>query len=147
MLAKQCLPPLSAMLAVALVGTTVLAAPDAGSVPPTPTPASAPARSTITVRIQGLRHDRGLILVALYDNEEAFAKKSGHVAAAETPAKHGGAVVVFDAVKPGRYALAFFQDENGNKKLDTSFLGIPTEAPRFRPAGTSPLAWMACSIR
>ena len=28
---------------------------------------------------------------------------------------------------PGRYALSVFQDMNGNRKLDTNFIGIPTE--------------------
>jgi uncharacterized protein (DUF2141 family) len=123
---------------VGLVGAllytlTVAAQPDAGrSSPPAPMPsASAHVRSTVTVRIQGLRHDRGMILVALYDSEQAFTKKSGHVAGAETPPKSRGAVVVFDDVKPGRYALAFFQDENGNKKLDTNLLGVPTETFGF----------------
>ena len=35
--------------------------------------------------------------------------------------------MVFDNVLPGKYAIAFFQDENGNQKLDTGFFGVPTE--------------------
>jgi uncharacterized protein (DUF2141 family) len=37
------------------------------------------------------------------------------------------AVVVFENVVPGRYALSFIHDENDNKKLDTNLIGIPKE--------------------
>ena len=83
------------------------------------------------MRIQGLRHDRGTIYVALYDNERAFDEKMGHVAGAQARPRNRGAVVVFENVLPGKYALAFFQDENGNKKLDTNLLGVPTEGFGF----------------
>jgi uncharacterized protein (DUF2141 family) len=109
------------------------AVPDAGGsakIPAPPATATAPAppaRSTVTVRIQGLRHDRGKVFVALYDNKRAFAEKRGQAAGAIVAPRNRGAVVVFDNVLPGQYALAFFQDENGNQKLDTSLFGVPTE--------------------
>jgi uncharacterized protein (DUF2141 family) len=34
---------------------------------------------------------------------------------------------VFRNVTPGTYAISAFHDENGNRRLDTNFLGIPTE--------------------
>jgi uncharacterized protein (DUF2141 family) len=103
--------------------------PDAGR-PTKPAPAR-PARSTVTVKIQGLRHDRGTIFVALYDNRRAFAAKQGQVHGTTIRPRNRGALVVFDNVLPGKYALAFFQDENGNQKLDTNLLGIPTEGFGF----------------
>ena len=111
--------------------------PDAAKpVKPSPTsPASTaparPARSTVTVKIQGLRHDRGTIFVALYDSKRAFAGKKDHAYGATTRPQNRGAVVVLDNVLPGKYAVAFFQDENGNQKLDTNLLGIPTEGFGF----------------
>jgi uncharacterized protein (DUF2141 family) len=83
------------------------------------------------VRIQGLRHDRGTIVVALYDNRRAFDDKKGQAHGASTRPHHRAAVVVFDDVLPGRYAVAFFQDENRNQKLDTTLLGVPTEGFGF----------------
>lgn len=115
---------------VVLHALTATAQPDAGR-SSTPSQAQVPTGGTVTVRIQGLRHDRGTILVALYDSERSFAKKQNPTAGLEVPPKNRGAVVVFGDVKPGRYALAFFQDENGNKELDTSLLGAPTEAFGF----------------
>jgi uncharacterized protein (DUF2141 family) len=129
MLQKQCSLLVLGTTAAMLCALAVIAQADAGrSSPASPAPAtSAPTRSTLTVRIQGLRNDRGTVLVALYDNERSFAKKRDPLAGAEAPPKNRGAVVVFNDVKPGRYALAFFQDENNNKDLDTSLLGLPSE--------------------
>jgi uncharacterized protein (DUF2141 family) len=129
MLHKQCLLSMLGTAAAMLCALAAIAQPDAGrSSPASPAPStSAPSRSTITVRIQGLRNDRGTVLVAIYDNERSFAKKRDPLAGAEAPPKNRGAVVVFSDIKPGRYALAFFQDENNNKDLDTSLLGVPTE--------------------
>lgn len=39
----------------------------------------------------------------------------------------GTARIVFPGLPPGGYAVAAYHDENGNGKLDTGFLGIPTE--------------------
>jgi uncharacterized protein (DUF2141 family) len=133
MLPKRYLLSVMGGVAAMLLALAVTAQPDAGR-PSSPSPApaaSVPTRATVTVRVHGLRHDRGTILVALYDNERSFSKKRNPTAGVEAPPKNRGAVVVFKDVKPGRYALAFFQDENDNKDLDTSMLGIPTEAFGF----------------
>jgi uncharacterized protein (DUF2141 family) len=89
------------------------------------------ARSTITVRIEGLRHDRGTIYVALYDNKRTFDEKKGQVVGSQVRSRNRAALAVFENVVPGKYAVAFFHDENGNGKLDTSPLGIPTEGFGF----------------
>jgi uncharacterized protein (DUF2141 family) len=81
----------------------------------------------VTVRIQGLRDDRGMVFVALYDNPRAFANKRGQTAGAVVRPRNRGAVAVFADVRPGKYAAAFFQDSNGNQKLDTNLFGLPSE--------------------
>ena len=113
------------------------APPDAGRPAPAPSPAAQagaparPARGIVTVRVQGLRDDRGTIFVALYDNRRAFAAKQGQVHGATTRPRNRGAVVVFNDVLPGKYAVAFFQDLNGNQRLDTNLFGVPTEGFGF----------------
>ncbi len=37
----------------------------------------------------------------------------------------------FEDISPGTYALAVIHDENGNGKLDTNWVGIPTEGYGF----------------
>ncbi|HJX62743.1 MAG TPA: DUF2141 domain-containing protein [Polyangia bacterium] len=79
------------------------------------------------MRIESLRNDRGIVFVSLYDNKLAFDKNKGEAAGAQARPANRSAVVVFESVVPGTYALSFIHDENENKKLDTNFLGIPKE--------------------
>lgn len=39
--------------------------------------------------------------------------------------------LVFDDIAPGRYAVMVTHDENGNGKLDTNIVGMPTEGYGF----------------
>jgi uncharacterized protein (DUF2141 family) len=87
-------------------------------------------KSTITVRVNGLRNDKGLVFVALFDSERTFDAKKA-LMGGQTRPSNGSAVVVLENVVPGRYAVSFIHDENENKKLDTNFLGIPTEGFGF----------------
>jgi uncharacterized protein (DUF2141 family) len=91
--------------------------------------AAAP-RTSITVYINGLRNDQGLVFVALFDSKRGFDDKKP-VAGGRTRPATRSAVVVLENVVPGTYALSFIHDENENKKLDTNFLGIPTEGFGF----------------
>lgn len=45
----------------------------------------------------------------------------------------------FADIPPGTYAIAVIHDENTNGKLDTSWLGIPTEGYGFSRGATRPL--------
>ena len=44
-----------------------------------------------------------------------------------TGIQSGGALCQFDGLPAGVYAAAMIHDENGNRKLDTNWMGIPTE--------------------
>ena len=44
---------------------------------------------------------------------------------------NGTARLSFPGLAPGRYALRVFADENGNGKLDTNLMGMPTERYGF----------------
>jgi uncharacterized protein (DUF2141 family) len=71
-----------------------------------------------------------VLYVALFDSAEAYvAGKS--VAAQTLPVQDRGAQVAFLGLPPGDYALKVFADENGNGKLDTNLMGIPTERYGF----------------
>ena len=49
----------------------------------------------------------------------------------ETTARGGAVTVVFRDVTAGRYAVAAFEDVNGNRRLDRTGLGLPTEPYGF----------------
>ena len=82
----------------------------------------------LRVEIVSLRTDKGLVGCLLFTGEEGFPnaidKALAHV---KTIVEHGRATCVFDDLKPGTYAVSFIHDENENGKLDTNFIGIPTE--------------------
>jgi uncharacterized protein (DUF2141 family) len=98
----------------------------------------------LRVTVEGISSEHGTVLIGLYDRPESFER------AVEASDKEGflvdperfGAValranaamksaVVFSNLEPGRYAAVAFHDENGNGKLDNSFLGIPAEPYGF----------------
>lgn len=80
---------------------------------------------SLTVNIEGLKNNKGSLLVAIYDSSDKFLKKQykGTVASI----KDKKAVIIFKDVPKGEYAVSFVHDENENKKMDTNFFGIPTE--------------------
>lgn len=89
------------------------------------------AKATISVRIEGLRNDKGSVFVSLFDNKKAFKDGKNAVVSGQARPAGGSCVVVLDKVLAGRYALHFIHDENDNKKLDTNFIGIPKEGFGF----------------
>ncbi len=70
------------------------------------------------------------LYVALYSDAAGYAD-SKPVASQTTPMREGKARLVFPGLAPGRYALRAFADENGNGKLDTNLMGLPTERYGF----------------
>jgi len=111
-----------ALLSALLAATGVATA--AGDLPA----ATVDASATLIVEVEGLKDDKGKLHASLYASEEGFPTKPEkalrHV---DVPIVGGKARVVFEGLPPGGYAVAAYHDENGDGKLDTGFLGIPTE--------------------
>jgi uncharacterized protein (DUF2141 family) len=115
------LAPIACLLALALA---------TGDLPPatTPPPATASATATLVVEVEGLKDDAGKVHAALYASEDGFpTKPEKALRQADAPILAGRARVAFEGIPPGGYAVAVYHDENGNDRLDTGFLGIPTE--------------------
>jgi len=93
-------------------------------------PASAFA-ADLTVNLQGLRAQTGVIKVALVDSVEAWDGKAAPVQATGAPPKGEVAQFTFKDLKPGRYAVMITHDENNNGKLDTNLIGMPVEGYGF----------------
>jgi uncharacterized protein (DUF2141 family) len=70
------------------------------------------------------------LYVALYNDAAGYADSKA-VASQTAPMREGKARLVFAGLAPGRYALRVFADENGNGKLDTNLMGMPTERYGF----------------
>lgn len=93
-----------------------------------PAVAGAEGKGKISVTIAGFKSDSGWMRISLFAGKKGFpgkhelAHRSG-----SRPIRNRSASFQFDAVPHGTYAIAVLHDENGNGKMDTSFIGIPKE--------------------
>ena len=79
----------------------------------------------LTVNITGHDNDRGNINIAIWDNARDWSSKANEYDAVIIPASESQAV--FRNLRPGTYAIAIYHDKNSNGRLNTNFMGIPTE--------------------
>lgn len=140
-LAASCL----ALAASAQVPPVTAVAPDASVAPDAPDASaaaaalpsalqvvpSAPPTFQVDVLVKGLRR-RGRVLGGLYNGAAHWPEEPGSMAHCATPVRGTQVVCSFTIpARPGLYAAAFFQDEDGDGDIDTGFLGIPTEGYAF----------------
>lgn len=87
----------------------------------------------IHVNIPNIKNSTGTIACALFESSAGFPTEFLHSATNITMMKirDTQAHCSFLDVPPGTYALAVIHDENMNGKLDTNFLGVPTEGYGF----------------
>lgn len=84
----------------------------------------------VEVECVELRHDEGELVCALYDRAEAFPSEKGARTGAYARITDRRAVCHFEGIPAGRYAVAAFHDEDGDRKL-RKVLGIPREGYGF----------------
>ena len=70
------------------------------------------------------------MFVALYDSAESMKENKPSMSKI-VDVTSNQTIVVFPALDAGTYAFVAFADENSNGKLDTNFIGIPTERYGF----------------
>jgi uncharacterized protein (DUF2141 family) len=71
-----------------------------------------------------VKNNDGVVYCGLYD-QKGWLKNA--VMPAKARIANGRALCVFRNVAPGTYGISAIHDENNNGKLDTNFLGMPTE--------------------
>ncbi|MEQ9468110.1 MAG: DUF2141 domain-containing protein [Ekhidna sp.] len=83
----------------------------------------------LVVKVENIKTQKGSIMIAVYDHQDRFLSKE---------ILSDGKIINKDVVEfsfkglgEGFYAISIFQDENGNGKLDSNFMGIPTEPYAF----------------
>ena len=88
--------------------------------------------ATVRVTVENVRSSSGLITAILYpDNPKTFLKEGKRLDKVRVEAREGETVLCLKAPSTGRYSVALYHDENGNKDFDQNFLGIPTEGYGF----------------
>jgi uncharacterized protein (DUF2141 family) len=123
----------AAMIALAASMGSAARAEETAAVPiPAPTPPAA-VQDAIVVEVLGLKTEEGWIACALWASAEGYPKDAKlAIQRVYVVPKGDSARCRFAAPPPGTYAVAVYHDVNSNHKLDTNFLGIPSE-----PVGAS----------
>jgi uncharacterized protein (DUF2141 family) len=85
-------------------------------------------KASVTVEIEGAKEDEGKVYIALQTRDE-FAKADGKYTKT-MEAEDDEVSVTFDDVEPGEYAVAVFQDTDGDGALSTDGR-IPSEPYGF----------------
>lgn len=85
--------------------------------------------ATLTIELSGLDDSQGSIFISVYDNEDDWLSEDTtalfEISISEALVNE---LVVTNVDLPvGEYAVSIFYDVNGNKDLDTNFIGIPRE--------------------
>ena len=93
---------------------------------------AAPAcAADLTVTLHDVRVRTGTIKLVLVDSQAGWDGQAPPVAADGAPPGGDTATFVFKGLEPGTYAVSAMHDENGNGKLDTNLVGLPTERYGF----------------
>ena len=80
----------------------------------------------------GLRNDLGSIKAKLYgDNPDEFLVTGKKLYSKRETAQRPSTLLCLQAPHPGMYAIVIHHDENGNKKLDRNWVGLPQEGVGF----------------
>lgn len=87
----------------------------------------------IHVKILNIRNSTGTVACGLFESPEGFPYEYLHFATNIMIIKirKSQARCDFEDIPPGTYAMAVVHDENMNGKLDTNWMGMPTEGYGF----------------
>ena len=90
--------------------------------------AGAARAASVEVVVEGIEPGGGSVYVALCQGGLSEAEcRTGQEVSAQAASQR----VVFDGVAPDVYAVAAYQDANGNRRLDRTGLGLPLEPYGF----------------
>lgn len=94
---------------------------------------SAEAGATaLEIHIRGLRSSEGLVTVTVYpDDPKRFLAPRSKLSRVRVPAVEPETTVCIEVPHPGVYAVATYHDENGDRKFNKTFLGLPKEGYGF----------------
>lgn len=81
----------------------------------------------LIVVVVGFDHSEGSARVALSNTVEDWEKRGEAFRGLTSVIINDSVSVTFENIPFGEYAVKVHHDEDGNKKMDTNFLGIPSE--------------------
>jgi uncharacterized protein (DUF2141 family) len=86
-------------------------------------------QGSIEVVVTNIKALKGDVRIGLFNNEKDFLEKP--IEGKVVKVTSDKAVVSFDGLPDGDYAVSIFHDENGNEELDKNGIGIPQEGFAF----------------
>jgi len=99
-------------------------------------------RKPLTLIIKNLRSSTAPVIVSIYGTENEFPEPTGQLKEYKFKAKGNILTAKITDVPFGTYAIALYQDENSNGKIDKNFIGYPTEgfafSNNFKPTVKAP---------
>ncbi|KZK75142.1 MAG: hypothetical protein A3K90_05320 [Pelodictyon luteolum] len=85
-------------------------------------------RGSLRVKVMDLSSTEGIIGAALYTSKQGFPDKPERAYLSKAMKLQGASPVFeFRNIPYGTYAVSILHDENGNGKMDKTFIGIPKE--------------------
>lgn len=103
---------------------------------------SASGAAEVIVRINGLAEPLGQVGCSLFASADGFPMDNSGARNLWLRAEPQGVTCRFANVPEGRYAVSVGHDRNGNQRVDTNFVGLPTEqwgvSNNARPALRAP---------
>lgn len=122
-------PIIALPLAALLLGTAPASPPNSGG-----------NTATLHVVLEGLRSAEGSVRLCIWSEGAGFpdCKSSGSVTRISARAAAETVKVDIAALPPGAYGISVIHDENDNRKLDKSFIGLPTEGVGFSNNASAP---------
>jgi len=112
---------------VAVASLTIALSACAKAPPAAPEPRP-PGAGRVEVTMTGFKSEVGQARAALFLDERSWPDGEESVfGTAVLPIQGGEAVAAFEDVPAGPFAVSVFHDKDGNGKLDSDLLGIPSE--------------------
>lgn len=93
--------------------------------------AAAQSGNDISVVVDGLRNDKGVVRCGLYASAVGFREPGKEMKGVAAPISGGKATCVFNDVPPGSYAVAVFHAENNETQIETGMFGKPKQGYGF----------------
>lgn len=93
--------------------------------------AAAARAGELTVTITDIREAHGTLSVAVVNSDAGWNNQVKPVAFQKVTAAKGEITLKFADLPDGKYAVQVMHDQNDNGKLDTNFVGIPSEGYGF----------------
>ncbi|WP_414542954.1 DUF2141 domain-containing protein [Nostoc sp. CCY0012] len=89
---------------------------------------NADTTATLTVVVNGINNQKGEICMGVYSKGKGFPMSTNDVHKSACVQPSGSTLThTFSGLKPGNYAVAVVDDQNGDRQLNTDFFGIPKE--------------------